>query len=342
MPPAKITIRDVSKLAQVSITTVSNVLNNTGNISEPTRQRVLEAVKELGYVPDQHARSLKRNRSNMIELLFTHSEETMTASRYFRDITASICAVASGHGYNVIVSVLSRKYPLQQQLKLIMQSGLVAGIILAGPSPEEVDVFAKTVNDFPALVISSSGNHAQISYVDVDNSAGMFKAVHHLVKLGHRRIAYLAPSEMDSHAYQRSQAYRKAMTSNGLEKEISFFTINLGKEEELITGILEKHVTAIIAFDDMRALQLSSFLMREGISIPGDIALIGFDDEDFAEHMTPPLTTLAQPFVEMGKVAAEHLIETIEKPGTLSVHIVLPLTFITRASSGSQIVEFTQ
>jgi DNA-binding LacI/PurR family transcriptional regulator len=108
-------------------------------------------------------------------------------------------------------------------------------------------VFAKIVNDFPALVISSSGNHAQISYVDVDNSAGMFKAVHHLVKLGHRRIAYLAPSEMDSHAYQRSQAYRKAMTSNGLEKEITFFTINLGKEEELITGILEKQVTAIIA-----------------------------------------------------------------------------------------------
>src|SRR4030043_234235 len=336
MPPAKITIRDVSKLAQVSITTVSNVLNNTGNISDPTRQRVLEAVKEVGYVPDQHARSLKRNRSNMIELLFTHSEETMTASRYFRDITASICAVASGHGYNVIVSVLSRKDPLQQQLNLIMLSGLVAGIILAGPSPEEVDVFAKSVNDFPALVISSSGNHAQISYVDVDNSAGMFKAVHHLVKLGHRRIAYLAPSEMDSHAYQRSQAYRKAMTSNGLEKEISFFRINLGKEGELITGRLEKQVQAIIAFDDMRALQLSSFLMREGISIPGDIALIGFDDEDFAEHMTPPLTTLAQPFVEMGKVAAEHLIETMEKPGTLSVHIVLPLTFITRATSGSQ------
>jgi LacI family transcriptional regulator len=83
-------------------------------------------------------------------------------------------------------------------------------------------------------------------------------------------------------------------------------------------------------------------LTREGISIPGDIALIGFDDEDFAEHMAPPLTTLAQPFAEMGKSAAEHLIECIENPGTPPVHIVLPLTFITRPSSGSRILELNR
>jgi LacI family transcriptional regulator len=334
MPTPKFTIRDVSKLAQVSITTVSNVLNGTGNISEPTRQRVLEVVRELGYVPDQHARSLKRNRSDMIELLFTHAEETMTSSRYFRDITASICAAASQRGYKVIVSVLSRRDPLQPQVNLIVRSGLVGGIILAGPSPEEVEIFPKAAGDFPALVISSSSDKSHISYVDVDNYAGMLMAVSHLVQLGHRRIAYLTPIEMDSHAYQRSQAYRQAMTSNGLEGEISIFTLSAGREEELIAKVLEKRATAIIAFDDLRALQLSSLLTRDGISVPGDIALVGFDDEDFAAHMTPPLTTLAQPFTEMGKAAAENLIERINRPDQPPAQIVLPLTLIARASSG--------
>lgn len=334
MPTPKFTIRDVSKRAQVSITTVSNVLNGTGNISEPTRQRVLDVVKELGYVPDQRARSLKRNRSDMIELLFTHAEETMTSSRYFRDITASICAAASQHGYKVIVSVLSRRDPLHDQLNVIVRSGLVGGILLAGPSPEEVEVFTKTVGDFTAMIISSMSDQPQISYVDVDNSGGMLTAVRHLVQLGHRRIAYLNPSEMDSHAYQRYQAYHQAMETNGLEDEISIFTIYPGREEELMASMIAKRSTAIIAFDDLRALQLSTYLMREGISVPRDIALVGFDDEDFATHMTPPLTTLAQPFVEMGKAAAEHLIARIEKPELPPAHLVLPLTLIVRASSG--------
>ena len=231
MPTPKFTIRDVSKLAQVSITTVSNVLNGTGNISEPTRQRVLEAVKELGYVPDRHARSLKMNRSEMIELLFTHAEETMTSSRYFRDITASICAAASQRGYKVIVSVLSRKDPLHDQLNVIVRSGLVGGIILAGPSPEEVEVLNKTVGDFTAMIISSSSDQPQISYVDVDNTGGMLVAVNHLIELGHRQIAYLTPSEIDSHAYQRLQAYRQAMEMNGLRDEISIFTLYPGRKK---------------------------------------------------------------------------------------------------------------
>jgi LacI family transcriptional regulator len=334
MPTPKFTIRDVSKLAQVSITTVSNVLNGTGNISEPTRQRVLEAVRELGYVPDQHARSLKRSRSDMIELLFTHAEETMTSSRYFRDITASICAAASQRGYKVIVSILSRREPFLPQVNLIVRSGLVSGILLAGPSPEEVEIFPKAVGDFPSLVISSSSSRSRISFVDVDNYAGMLMAVSHLVQLGHRRIAYLTPIEMDSHAYQRSQAYRQAMATNGLEEEISILTLHAGREGELINAVLERRTTAIIAFDDLRALQLSSLLAREGISVPGDMALVGFDDEDFSAHMTPPLTTLAQPFAEIGRVAAEHLIDHINQPDQPPAQIVLPLTLIARASSG--------
>jgi DNA-binding LacI/PurR family transcriptional regulator len=291
-------------------------------------------VKELGYVPDHHARSLKMNRSDMIELLFTHAEETMTSSRYFRDITASICAVANLRGYKVIVSVLSRKNPLHDQLNVIMRSGLVGGIILAGPSPEEVEVLNETVGDFTTMIISSSSDKPNISYVDVDNTGGMRMAVSHLINLGHRRIAYITPSDMDSHACQRFQAYRQAMEMNGLSDAISIFTLYPDREEGLISSVIAKQSTAVIAFDDLRALQLSTYFMREGISVPHDIALVGFDDEDFAAHMVPPLSTLAQPFTEMGKVAAENLIARIEKPELPPTHLVLPLTLIVRASSG--------
>jgi LacI family transcriptional regulator len=230
--------------------------------------------------------------------------------------------------------VLSRKDPLHDQLNVIVRSGLVGGIILAGPSPEEVEVLNKTVGDFTAMIISSSSDQPQISYVDVDNTGGMLMAVSHLIELGHRQIAYLTPSEMDSHAYQRFQAYRQAMEMNGLKDEISIFTLYPGREEELIASVIAKQSTAVIAFDDLRALQLSTYFMREGISVPYDIALVGFDDEDFATHMAPPLTTLAQPFTEMGKAAAENLIARIEKPELPPTHLVLPLTLIVRASTG--------
>lgn len=336
MTKRRTTIHDVGRLAQVSPTTVSFVLNGTGHISEATRNKVLAAVDELGYVPDARARSLKNRRIEVLALLFTYTEESMTSSRYFRDITASICATTSKQGYRVMVALMSRSRSFQEYVNKIKQDGTAGGLIMAGPSPEEVDILAATLDGFPGLVLSAASSDPALSFIDVDNREGMFQAVRHLVQLGHKRIAYVTPPTTDSHVAQRLHGYREAMIANGLFEYLHICVLSLDGEDTLpLSALLEIHTTAIVAFDDFRALQVHNFLVRNGLQVPEDIALIGFDDEEFGLHMSPPLTTVAQPFSEMGRLAAEKLIERINNPSLPSAQVTLPLRLVIRESCGA-------
>lgn len=338
MTPNRISIRDVSQLAQVSPTTVSFVLNGIGNVSQSTREKVLAAVEELGYVPDARARSLKRRRSEVLALLFTYTEESMTSSRYFREITASICAAASKHDYKVMVTVLSRSRSLSDHVNRIRQDGTAGGLIMAGPSPEEVGILARTLNGFPGLVLSASSFDPALSWIDVDNREGMFQAVQHLIQMGHQQIAYVTPPNTDSHVVQRLQSYQEAMQANGLSDCSHTCVLSLDDEGTLsINSLLEVHPTAIIAYDDFRALQVHNFLLQNGLHVPADIALIGFDDEEFGMHMSPRLTTVAQPFNDMGRLAAEKLIERINNPSLLPSHTSFPLKLVIRESCGASL-----
>lgn len=336
MSPCRVTIHDVAKKAGVSTTAVSFVLNNSGHVSAETRKRVLEAVEQLGYVPDRRARSLKSRRIQVLGLLFTYSEESMASSRYFRDITASICATASSYDYKVMVSLLSRQRSLAQQVKAFRQDGTIGGLIVAGPSPDQVETITENFQGFPTLILSAVCPHPGISFIDVDNRNGMLQAVGHLVRLGHRHIAYVTPQWTDSHSIERMESYRSAMEAFGLSGEIQLSILSPGGDgEDRLPQLLQAETTAIIAFDDLRALLVRSFLDRHGVRVPEDMALIGFDDEDFGVHMDPPLTTVAQPFGEMGKLATETLIERIENSALPSAHVTSPLTLIVRQSCGA-------
>lgn len=329
----RVTIHQVAEMARVSTTTVSYVLNNKGHIPENTRQKVLEVIAELGYVPDGRARSLKSNRAGMIELLFTYAEESVTSSRYFRDITASICATAAHLGYRVVVSVIPRNRSFKAHLNTILQERLVGGVIVAGPTPEQVQVLQQVVEDLPAIILSASSEDERISYIDVDNREGMALAVQYLVGCGYRCIIYATPDQMDSHALQRYHAYQETIKVHGLQESSQILTLasNAG-DEELVRSAILKGQTAIIAFDDLRALEINSILTRAGLQVPQDVALVGFDDEDFAYHMSPRLTTLAQPFSEMGKLAAQKLIERLENTESTASKEILPLRLVVRES----------
>ncbi|MCL4561992.1 MAG: LacI family transcriptional regulator [Chloroflexi bacterium] len=335
MTRLKVTLHDVANLAQVSTATVSFVLNGTGKVSEATRQKVLAAVNHLGYIPDARARSLKSKRSNIISLLFSYSESSVTTSRYFRDITASVCAKASEHDYKVMVTLLARGKSLDEQVKEITHSGLSGGLIVPGPSPDEVNTLEQTLDHFPTMILSAVPQDPSLSYIDVDNRSGIARAVEHLANLGHRSIAYVTPIKTDSHAVQRLQGYREAMEAHGLGSEVRITEIPLQFENDAaFYPLLNSHPTAIIAFDDLRALQIHGFLTRQGLHVPDDMALIGFDDEDFGLHMSPRLTTIPQPFGQMGGLAVEKLIERVENPDLPPFHHIFPLQITLRESCG--------
>jgi LacI family transcriptional regulator len=335
MAARRVNLNDVSRLAQVSTATVSYVLNGTKPVREATRQRVLAAVEELGYVPDVRARSLKSRRIQIIALLFPYTEESVATSRYFRDIISSVCATAGALDYKVIVSLLSRQKSLENQINEIRLSRMAGGLILAGPSLEEVQSLSKTLEGFPSMLLSATSSDATISYIDVDNRGGMHQAVEHLVKLGHQRIAYVTPANTDSHAVQRLEAYQEAMVAQGLADQIWICEVPIKEDVSPLACLLEHHPTAVIAFDDFRALQVYSFLTRRGFQIPGDISLIGFDDEEFGQHMSPRLTTVPQPFTQMGVIATQQLIDRIENPAMTAFKYVFPMQLLPRESCGA-------
>jgi LacI family transcriptional regulator len=331
MAKSKVTLHDVSRLADVSTATVSYVINRSRPVTEATRQKVLDAVKTLGYVPDMRARSLKSTHIQILALLFPFSEDTLSTSRYFRDIVATVCATAATLEYKVIISLLSREKSIDEQINEIRLSGLAGGLLLAGPSQEEVEILTNILDDFPAMLISASSSGKSISYIDVDNRQGMHRAVDYLVRLGHRRIAYVTPDEPDSHAVQRLSAYKEAMELYNLERLVYDLPVKADTEQGLRT-MFENQPSAVIAFDDYRALQVHGFLTRRGIRIPEQISLIGFDDEDFGLHMSPSLTTVPQPFADMGALAVQKLVERVEDPNLPSFQKVFPLQILKRES----------
>jgi DNA-binding LacI/PurR family transcriptional regulator len=338
MAKRKVTLHDVSQLAQVSIATVSFVLNGTGNVSDATRQRVLAAVEELGYAPDIRARSLRSTRIQVLALLFPFSEESLVASRYFRDIIASVCGTASAMDYKVVVNLLSREKSLATQVREVFSSGLAGGMILVGPSPHEIETLLEmdVLEGHPVILLSATANDATLSYIDVDNLGAMFQAVEHFVRLGHTRIAYVTPVLTDSHAHQRLNGYIEAMQAHGLsdQTQICVVPIQLGDDAPL-EHLLEGKPTAVIAFDDLRALQVHGFLLRKGFHIPEDVALIGFDNEEFGMHLSPRLSTFPQPFTEMGALAVQRLIQQIEDPSLPVYQYIFPMSILVRETCGS-------
>jgi len=183
--------------------------------------------------------------------------------------------------------------------------------------------------------LSATSSRSNLSYIDVDNRAGMAQAVEYLVQLGHHRIAYVTPNEPDNHAVQRLQAYREAMQQVGLAHEIRICQVPIKLESQsALEPLLEDRPSAVIAFDDFRALQVHNFLIRREIRIPEQVALIGFDDEDFGLHISPQLTTIPQPFTQMGTMAAEHLIDLIETPNHPPRRFLFPIGILHRESCG--------
>ncbi len=340
MAKRKVTLHDVSQLAQVSIATVSFVLNGTGNVSEATRQRVLAAVEQLGYAPDIRARSLRSTRIQVIALLFPFSEESLVASRYFRDIIASVCATAGALDYKVVVSLLSREKPLATQVHEIFSSGLAGGMILAGPSSTEIETLSKMemLDGHPLILLSATSNDPNTSFIDVDNLGAMYQAVEHFVRLGHHRIAYITPIAMDSHSHQRIQGYIQAMQDHGLSTYIQICEVPIQFEgDQPFESLLESKPSAIIAFDDLRALQIHGFLIRKGIRIPDDVALIGFDNEEFGLHLSPRLTTFPQPFTEMGAMAVQQLIQHMQEPSLPAFQHIFPMSILIRETCGASL-----
>lgn len=337
------TARDVAKRAGVSQSTVSRVLNNYKYVSPEVRQRVLQAIEELNYKPNQVARSLATSRSCMIGLLVADFNNP-----FYPETAHGIVEACRAYGYNVILGTTNNNQRVQAELIQSLRAQQVDGLILGSVQMGDPTVTELIESGFPCVLYNRIVHPDSGSYVVVDNRKGGRRAVEHLYSLGHRRIAILRGPHRFSTFAHRLEGFQEAMRELGLKANLcidfaAYAKDRRGTIQRLLSGPAAP--TAIFAVTDNYALDLLNTLGELGVRVPEDIALVGFDDISLASHSLIGLTTFTQQQHLQGRLAVEALMELIrarDQGRTVPpTRIVLEPQFIIRRTCGAQTREIS-
>lgn len=302
----KVTIHDIAKRAGVSISTVSRVLNNNASVRERSRKAVLEAVEALNYQPNIFASGLASGRSKTIGIITQY-----VASPFFDMILRGIMEEMTESDYHPLFAD-GRWQPAKERRSLEMfLDRMVDGlIILGGVLPEgELVSLEKRV---PIILIGRDILDINDSCIPLDNFQGAYLATEHLIHKGHRKIVHLTGILRHNDAARRLAGYKQAMSDYNLpfdglvvEGDFSEQSGVIAVENLLSAG---PTFTAIFAANDQMAMGIRLALFRKGIRVPDDVSIIGFDDQPASAFLTPPLTTVGQPALDIGRSAAVRLL----------------------------------
>lgn len=325
------TIIDVAREAGVSYTTVSRVINGKDHIKPDKRERVRHAMDRLGYVVNQQARSLARGRSQVIGLLVPD-----LGSSYVGEIVRGIDQALQPVNYDVILYTTHRQLVKESAYVTSISQGLADGLILISPTDPEMYVSSLQARNFPFVLLDHTGSNLVDRSVGVTNWRGAYDATRYLIDLGHRRIAFInGRSDLPASA-ERLAAYQTALRDSGLCVEEALiwqgdYGQPSGYRSTMLLG-LEKPPTAIFAANDLMAFGAMEAVREQGLRIGHDISVMGFDDIPQAAHVNPPLTTVRQPLLEMGRAAARMLLQHIADPSHPLTRIELETELVIRES----------
>lgn len=329
------TIRDVAERADVAPITVSRVINDSGYVSQETRERVEAAIAELGYMPNMLARSLRSKRTNTLALVVTD-----ITNPFWTTVARGVEDAASEAGYNVIFCNTDESPDEQDKyLRLLLQKR-VDGVLLvpARSTAEPVELIHE--QDTAVVVLDRRIPDTQADVVRCDSEAGAYGLTRLLVDLGHRRIAVLSGPRGVSTAEDRVAGYSRALAAAGLDPSAEFirhgrFTQTSGYEMTEQTLAAAPRPTALFAANNFIAIGAIRALRDAGLDVPGDVALVAFDDLPSALVVDPFLTVAAQPAYEMGQRATELVLDRLVGDAPQAhQEIILPTEIIVRESSG--------
>ncbi len=307
------TIKDVARKANVSIATVSRVLNNLSGYSDKTEQKVKQIIKEIGYQPNAIARGLINKRTQTIGVMFPN-----VSSYFSADILHGIEEYANDHNYSVFVCNTDEDGKRTMKYLHVLREKQVDGIIFSSEMLKEEYYEVLQAMKVPVVLVSSKADYASVPYIKVDDKQAAYDAVQYLILHGHREIAMVSGTETDTMAgIPRVEGYVKALQDYGIPFKENYlvygnFTFDEGciAMEKLIQNAPE--ATAIFAASDEMAVAVLAVAAKHGLKIPDDISVIGYDNLKLAEMAVPPLTTVDQRLYDMGKLATGKLIDMIE------------------------------
>lgn len=307
-----VTIKDVARQAEVSVATVSRALNGHPRVTPETRERIQRVAAELRFTPSSAARSLITRRTHTVGALLPdlHGE-------YFSELIRGIDLAARARGLHLLVSS-SHGDASEAAAALRAMHGRVDGLLVMG-AHMDVDFLANNLpHGLPAVLMNADPRDTSHACYRVDNRGGASAMVRHLVQAGHRSVAFVAGPEHNYEALERLAGYREALHQclPGTPECVlqGDFTEASGERAGQALANMRQRPSAVFAANDMMAIGCLSSLTQAGLAVPRDIALAGFDDIPISRYVTPALTTVRVPIVELGTLALEELASTIETP----------------------------
>ncbi|EEK74891.1 MULTISPECIES: ribose operon transcriptional repressor RbsR [Bacillus cereus group] len=317
------TIKDVAKLAGVSVATVSRVLNKNGYVHEDTLKKVERAIEMLDYKPSTVARSLYNKKSRLIGLVVPN-----IVNPFFPEVARAVEDVAYKQGYTVVLCNSDESLEKEKQYIDVLRQNNVDGFIVATNPQNSVNYMNLSI---PVVAIDRMFNE-RIPTVYADNYAGSQAATKLLIDKGCKHIAHIRGPRDVSTANERFEGFVDVITQNNLSYMIAESTFDPANSEQVTVELLEEypHIDGIVAGNDLIAIGVVKAALQKGISIPDDLQIIGFDGISLTEMMYPSITTVAQPIYEMGKIATELLLEQMEGNPLEEKHYRLPIEIIER------------
>lgn len=326
------TIKDVARVAGVSVATVSRALNGAENVLPHTRQRIVEVARELRYSPSGAARSLITRRTDTIGALLPdlHGE-------FFSELIRGIDQAARARGLHLLLSS-SHDDANEAAAALRAMNGRVDGLIVMSPHADDDFLSQNLPPALPAVLLNSGVRGARQRVFAVDNFGGARAMTEHLVRSGRRRIAFLGGPQANFEARERERGYRAGLAT-GAEAWLLEGDFSEAGGQRAAAALLAlpagQRPDAVFAANDIMAIGLLGALQAGGVRLPEDIALAGFDDIPIARYVSPALTTMHVPIAALGGQALDALADTLERNATDAGATVMPVQLVVRQSCGS-------
>jgi LacI family transcriptional regulator len=333
-----LTLEDIARICGVSRSTVSRVINGERNVSPETRQHVLEVIQEINFQPNLAARGLAAGKTRVLGLVIPMGVGAIFTDPFFPFLIQGVSSTCNALDYSVMLWLDEPEYE-RRTVRQILYNGLVDGVIVASMLMDDPILSALADGKLPYLQIGRHPVNPGVNFVDVNNIQGAYLAVCHLLQAGRRRIATITGPKNMIAGMDRFLGYRQALDEWGIPFDPALivegnFTDLSGYSA--IQHLLPHHPDGLFSASDAMASGALRALHDSGVGVPGDVAVVGFDDIPFSAHTDPPLTTIHQPIQRVGSVAAATLVEIIEQPKTQPRQVILPTELVVRASCGCQ------
>ncbi len=329
----RITMTDVAREAGVSLMTVSRVVNNKDDVSPATRQRVLEIIDALGYRPSSIARGLVTQRTGTLGLVVPDIDNP-----FFSGMVRGAEHEAYAEGYSVFLCNTNEDPEREMAVLDSLEEKMVDGLVLCSSRLGEEELL-RIIARFPAVVLVSRRLEEDcVGTVLIDDEDGGWQAARHLLQSGHRSIGFIAGPQVSHSTQARLKGYRRALAESGIAYEptwVSYCSPIIERVQEAAREMLESHpdLTALLCHNDLVAIGVLQVCAEDGILVPEQLAVVGFDDIPVASIVNPPLTTCHVPRHEIGAQAMRLLLEQINDCDQSYQEIVLRPRLVVRSSA---------